>query len=120
MINHHQKVPNIVNGQISINPVGGEGPGGAHTQYTLVWGEHPEERVHIPFQNGNPHEEGVNGLTNEALLAIVRHRLSGYMGGPFPDPYTNQALGAVDKALYVLGKRTEERTNRGVEGQNVA
>ena len=97
-----------------------QGAGGAHHLYH-VYGvdEEPEDRVPLTvvlFQEGPILEEGVNGGTNEALLAIVEHRLNCFQSGPFPSWFNHAALGGVEFAKTALWSRTEERKARGVEG----
>ena len=74
----------------------------------------------ILFQNGPIQEVGVNGITQEALLAIVIDRLRSFQAGPFPSDYNAIALEHVEYALEVLQKRTLERLARGVEGKTQA
>lgn len=70
----------------------------------------------ILFQNGPIKEFGVNGVTHEALLAIVIDRLAAFQKGPYPSADSDEALGHVHAALRCLQKRTKERIARGVEG----
>jgi hypothetical protein len=70
----------------------------------------------IRFQNGPIKEVGVNGISNEALLAIVRDRLEGFQSGPYACDTNAVALEAVVKAMESLHSRTKERVERGVEG----
>lgn len=72
--------------------------------------------VCIAFQNGPPAEVGVNGITNEALLAIVADRLEGFHAGPFATMDNSDALDHVNAAIDCLHRRTKERLARGVEG----
>lgn len=76
--------------------------------------------VRIDFQNG-PLQETVgipNGLSNEALLAIVEHRLLGFQSGEFACRENALALTKIQEALMWLQKRTRDRLARGVEGTN--
>ena len=70
----------------------------------------------IIFQNGPIKENGVNGLMNEDLLAIVADRLEGFQSGKYACIANNNALTHVLGALSALRKRTNEREERGVEG----
>lgn len=74
----------------------------------------------IIFQHGGVPENGVNGLTNEALLAIVADRLHHFQAGPFPCKNNDRALAHVERALEHLHARTAEREARGVEGSEQA
>lgn len=78
-------------------------------------------RTHaIDFQRGPINEVGVNGLTNEALLAIVRDRLEGAQDGPFRCRENALAITKIEEASLWLAKRTLDRMTRGVEGQSKA
>lgn len=112
----------------SVNPVlvvralDDPGPGGANHKYSVVIPEGSGKDfdvvvANVAFQNGSIKEAGVNGATNEALLAIVIDRLEGFSRGPFPSPETDQALKHCKRALDWLKTRTIERENRGVEGE---
>ncbi len=97
-----------------------QGAGGAHHVYHIYDGTDPsidEPIAVIPFQEGVILENGVNGVTNEALLAIIGHRLNCFQQGPFPSDFNKAALSGVDFAKVVLGMRTKDRQARGVEGQ---
>ncbi len=72
----------------------------------------------IKFQNGPVKEFGVNGLSNEALLAIVEHRLLGFQSGQFACRENAVALTKLQEAMMWLQKRTMDRMRRGVEGTN--
>jgi len=76
----------------------------------------PNPKV-ILFQNGPIKEAGVNGITQEALLAIVIDRLRSFQAGPYPSEENEHALHHCTEALDFLKMRTEERLTRGVEGQ---
>lgn len=95
------------------------GPGGGHHEYGVSWPveEYPLKGIRIRFQKGPIPEEGCNGLTNEALLAIVEHRLSCFQNGAYPNQYTEAALTHVTEALRELKARTIDRMTRQVEGQ---
>ena len=85
--------------------------GGYKTRYS---------RLPIIFQNGPIKEQGINGVTQEILLAIVEHRLACFQSGPFASAYNAEALNHVGQALAALKRRTEDRLARGVEGQTKA
>lgn len=94
------------------------GPGGANHHYVVEHGEFAQ-MLHVRFQKGPIAENGVNGVTNEALLAIVADRLRAFQRGPF-DGFDNlAALEHTEAAIERLNKRTLERLERlerGVEG----
>lgn len=72
----------------------------------------------IQFQDGPINEFGINGISNEALLAIVEDRLKGFHRGPFASRENSLALTHVQEAMMWLHKRTRDRMARGVEGTN--
>lgn len=72
----------------------------------------------IRFQNGPILESGINGISGEALLAVVIDRLRGFQAGPFACRDNAVALTHLEEALMWLQKRTRDRTARGVEGTN--
>ena len=74
-------------------------------------------RLVVLFQNGPIKEVGgVNGVSGEALLAIVKDRLECFQSGPYQSSYNQEALDHINCAIEVLHRRTKERVARGVEG----
>lgn len=76
----------------------------------------PAVTLPIRFQNGGIAVAGINGISQEALLAIVEDRLSCFENGPFACEENALALEYVRKAMQVLHDRTLKRVSRGVEG----
>lgn len=138
-------VDHIVEGdsapQLEILVVDKPGPGGANHEYTIrINGSMSEpplgesqgiieidpdgyvsyDACRVHFQNGPIKEAGVNGVTQEALLAIVIDRLRCFQGGPFACKENGEALAYCHAALHQLQKRTLARIARGVEGTNKA
>lgn len=74
--------------------------------------------LRIDFQNGPLQETGgfPNGLSQEALLAIVEDRLLGFQSGPYACRENAVALTKIQEAMMWLQKRTRDRMARGVEG----
>ena len=70
----------------------------------------------IRFQNGPIAESGFNGISQEALLAIVEDRLLGFQSGPYACRENAIALTKIQEAIMWLLKRTRDRMARGVEG----
>lgn len=75
--------------------------------------------IKILFQNGTIPEKGVNGVTQEALLAIAADRLRSFQAGPFACDDNAEALEHIDKAIECLLRRTRNRIARGTEGKHV-
>lgn len=69
----------------------------------------------IEFQNGNPADVGINGATNEVMLAILIHRLT-LQNAKCPSAYNVKAIECMVQALAALGERVIDRQNRGVTG----
>lgn len=61
----------------------------------------------LVFHVGNPAKYGINGLTNETLMAIMIHRLTGFQENPISNCIENQdAIDHLSKALEAMQKRT--------------
>lgn len=110
--------------QLQIEVTDEPGAGGANHEYRIMLPT-PENtdptstRVNaylISFQNGPIREVGVNGITQEALLAIVIDRLRSFQKGPYSCRENAIALTHCEDALMWLQRRTVERIKRGVEG----
>lgn len=72
----------------------------------------------IQFQQGTVPVEGVNGVTNEALLAILIHRIK-FLNSKVPCLENSEALFRLEKAMIWFNQRTANRKARGVEGKDV-
>jgi hypothetical protein len=68
----------------------------------------------LRFHTGDP-AQGVTGLSNEALLAMVLDRLRGFQTGPYPCPENTHAVQCVEQALRWLRLRSEHRRAREEE-----
>ena len=73
----------------------------------------------VHFQNGPIGEVGANGISGEALLAILIDRLRGFQSGEFACESNAAALDACQDALDAMKKRTADRIARGVEGKHI-
>lgn len=112
-------IVNVVNDSIRITAEDEPGPGGANHHYLVDLGCGGRE-IDIRFQNGPIAESGVNGITQEVLLAIVIDRLRSFQAGPFSCRENAVALEHATLALDALKSRTRERMARGVEGTSAA
>lgn len=94
------------------------GQGNACHEYSISGGTARETL--ISFQNGPINEDGVgvNGITHEALLAILCDRLRGFQSGPYSCKANACALTHLEEAQHWLQQRTLERMRRGVEGSH--
>lgn len=70
----------------------------------------------LVFQSGPIREVGVNGISNEALLAVIIDRMRGFQSGQLASRETAISLTKLEEAMLWLQKRTRDRTARGVEG----
>lgn len=124
-INEHKINP--ANDTLTITVIDKPGAGGANHAYQVTGfdlssnpaklGYSPDANCQlIVFQNGTIPENGVNGVTHEALLAIVADRLRSFQAGPFSCKANACALTHIEEAQHWLQQRTIERMRRGVEG----
>lgn len=114
---------NPVNDQLRVEAFDEPGNGGAHHEYLIILPNDAMTRdgmiYAIRFQNGPIAEVGVNGITHEALLAILIDRLECFEAGPYASEFNARALGYLQAAQESLQARTKERMARGVEGTHV-
>jgi len=118
---------NPANDKLEIDVLDAPGAGGANHVYRVTgFTATPPGRDDIPncidpnalviFQNGPINEAGVNGLTQEVLLAICIDRLECFQAGQFACRENAIALTKLQEAQMWLQKRTRDRMERGVEG----
>lgn len=96
--------------------------GNASHRYSCEWRDTESAEIRmvvINFQRGPIKEVGTNGLTHEALLAILIDRLEGFQSGAFACDENHDALVHLMAARDALFRRTQARVERGVEGANV-
>lgn len=89
--------------------------GAPHT-FTLNNAGSGEHLGEIRFQKGGIRETGINGISNESLIAIVIARLEYFQKGEFPNNNNFIAIERLTEALLWLKGRTLDRELRGVEG----
>lgn len=108
---------NGLNETLQINVLDEPGAGGAHHIYAIEYEANgsPDSQT-IQFQNGPIAEVGVNGVSQEALLAIVEDRLKCFQAGQYACRENALALTHIQEAMHWLHHRTRERMQRGVEG----
>lgn len=114
---------NGLNDALRVEAIDEPGDGGACNHYRITRmvfvpvSELPStDTCEIKFQNGPIGEEGANGISNEALLAIVEDRLVGFQTGKFSHLMNVIALLDVRSAMNALHRRTADLVERGVEG----
>lgn len=121
---------NEANRQLLITALDAPGAGGASHLYDIRgfnsssnpscpfkarYGE-PARHSTVLFQNGPIKEVGVNGVTNEALLAIVADRLAAFQAGVHGCGENAIALTCLQKCIDYLNARTLRRERAGTEG----
>ncbi len=123
---------NPANDLLKIEVLDEPGAGGAHHAYSIdgfssegnpsaqCFGPGYFVGLSVLFQNGPIGEAGVNGVTHEALLAILIDRLECFQAGPYMNHFNGIALDFLRAAKLALLDRTRERMARGVEGTNRA
>lgn len=115
---HDHKISKLNREHIRVMAVDAVDVDGAHHLYEI---RSPAAFVIVPFQKGGLlAEAGVNGITDQALLAVVLDRLRGFQAGPYPSRENAIAITKLEEALLWMGKRYADRAARGVEGQRVA
>ena len=117
---------NPANDTLTIAVTDDPGVGGANHRYVISGFDAPKNPsavapiddgiTSILFQNGPIAEVGVNGVTQEALLAIVADRLRSFQAGPYACRENALALTKIEEAQHWLHSRTLARMQRGVEG----
>ena len=70
----------------------------------------------VHFQEGPIKENGVNGVCNEDLIAMVICRLEHFQKSEYSSRDNAMAITKLEEALLWLRKRTMAREQRGVEG----
>lgn len=126
---------NGLNEALDIHVLDQPGPGGANHSYQIMIPDSvplkPGVTVHchLGFQNGPIQKpEDFNGITNEALLAVVIDRMRGFQyatneagerttaPGQYACRENALALTHLEEALFWLQARTRRRVSEGNEG----
>ena len=91
---------NPVNDMLTVTAHDDPGPAGASHNYSIMQpnGQGPT----IRFQNGPINENGVNGITHEALMAIIIDRFEGFQAGPFENTDNAAVLVHMKSALRAM------------------
>lgn len=109
---------NECNRHIDVSDTADEGHTPAHQYRIEVRDGEVHDVRYLDFQLGPIKEGGVNGITNEALLAIVIDRMQHFQRGEFACRENALVLTKLQEAMHWLDHRTREREDRGVEGTN--
>lgn len=89
---------------------------GQCNHYRMTLDSTPKTACNIFFQNGPPAQNGFNGFTNEALMAILEHRFQKMQEGKFACRENALALNYIQMAMFALETRTVRRKLEGKEG----
>ena len=128
-LHDHKITP--ANERLTIEATDEPGAGGANHRYSIRgFSTHTnpsadqtcndESALEVLFQNGTIPEAGNNGVTEQALVAIVMDRLRSFQAGPFACRENALALTKLEEAMMWMHARTLKRVARGVEGKHVA
>lgn len=79
----------------------------------------PKVLSEVNFQKGPIKENGVNGVCNEDLIAMVICRLEHFQKSEYSSRDNAMAITKLEESLLWLRKRTIGRENRGVEGTSI-
>ncbi len=73
----------------------------------------------IDMQEGSIKENGINGCSNEDLLAIVLQRLYSFQNTEFSCIENEKAIKNIEESLINLRSRTDRRVEAGTEGTSI-
>ena len=93
-----------------------EADSGSGHHYQIGW---DTDSIMIDFQKGAVKENGVHGVTNEVLLAILIQRTQ-QLNERFRCRENSVAITKMDEALMWFDKRTADRQKLSVEGKEIA
>lgn len=114
LVDHITNPSDPANKRLEITALDKPSKGEANRDYEIKW--QPQDKdaqfsVRLLFQGGSIQDVGINGITNEALLAIVMDRLRSFQDGPKACRENEVALTRIEEALSSLKSRT--KTERG-------
>lgn len=122
----HDHETNPANASITIKADEPNPENGNASHFYSVYAGDPSFVIgQLQFQNGpinvsgpDGKVNGVNGLTHEALLAIIIDRLRGFQTSKYACRENAITLTKLEEALQWMHWRTRARTARGVEGKH--
>jgi hypothetical protein len=116
-LHDHETTP-LNRDRVTVKALDGPGPGNASHKYEIRVAQDDGDFIvaNLSFQNGPVKEAGANGITDEALYAVLLDRLRGFQSGEYGCRENAVALTHLETALMWLHKRTLDRERRGVEG----
>jgi len=96
---------NYLNSKLDIEATDDPGPGGAHNSYqiTTTVADYASKFCTIKFHTGDPKGiDGIKGISDETLLAVVIDRLKGFQKGKFGNEKIANALVRLEECLMWL------------------
>ena len=117
----HERVitSHFVDGQPNVNVYAEKKlcPGNIPHNYRITAEDKHTCQIH--FQEGPVKDVGINGITHEALLAVLRDRLLHFQAGSYACTENDVALHHISSAIAALNCRTEKRIIRNnTEGRS--
>lgn len=82
-----------------------------------------DQTVHevvLQFQNGGLKEVGANGITDQALIAVVLDRMRSFNEGQFRCRENSMIITKLEEAMLWMEKRSNDRARRNVEGERIS
>lgn len=76
----------------------------------------PRLSVVLPFQKGGTKDVGLNGITNEALIKVILHRIACFQASPYACEENIYIHDRLTEALRWIDHRRNNRRERGVDG----
>lgn len=93
--------------------------GGACHEYAIMLSPVGGAPGHVlKFQHGPVKDAGINGITDQALIAIILDRWRAFQRSKWANRETAVSITKLEEALMWQHKRTLDREKRGVEGTN--
>lgn len=84
---------------------------------TPVYIDHDVNMISFRIQDGPVKESGLNGCQLDTMIEAAKIMLEG-LNAKFPCRENSMAITKLDECLLWLDKRTKDREDRGVEGEN--
>lgn len=106
----------ITNKYTSVIYTGGKNNEKEPSVFIVLKSENNEELMKIKFQDGAIKENGVNGVMNEDLIAMVIKRLEFWQTTQFKCRENACAITKLEESLMWLRKRTVARERKSIEG----
>lgn len=85
----------------------------------FIYVRNDKNSLSFTIQNGPIKENGVNGCQVQTIVEVAKKIVEG-LNAKFPCRENAMMITKLDEAIMWSKKRTEDRENRGVEGENKA